>query len=55
MIFSSNGAVAGVKGVAAVAVNVEGLPLDHGDMELDGLPFKGMVRIGKDTLLTAIP
>lgn len=51
VIFSSDGAVAGVKGVAAVAVSVEGLRLDHGDMELDGLPFKGMVRIGKDTLL----
>ena len=50
VIFSSKGAVAGVQGIAAVAVSVEGLPLDHGDMQLEGLPFKGNVRIGKDTL-----
>lgn len=50
MIFSTNGAVAGVQGVAAVAVGVQGLPLEQ-DMELEGLPFKGRVRIGKSTLL----
>ncbi|EKM57252.1 uncharacterized protein PHACADRAFT_254920 [Phanerochaete carnosa HHB-10118-sp] len=51
VIFSANGAVAGVQGVAAVAVDVQGLPLEHGEMELEGLPFRGRVRIGKDTLL----
>lgn len=51
VIFSANGAVAGVQGVAAVAVGVQGLPLDQGDLELEGLPFKGRVRIGKGALL----
>ena len=44
------GALAGVQGVAAVAVRVEGLPFASGrdpEMELAGLPFQGSVRIGK--------
>ena len=51
VIFGSQGALAGVQGVAAVAVNVDGLPLRDRDatneMELSGLPFQGSVRIGK--------
>jgi hypothetical protein len=55
---AGDGAVAGVQGVAAVSVRVEGLPIDphdggggdggHGGaMVLTGLPFQGSVRIGK--------
>ncbi|KAI0783191.1 hypothetical protein C8Q75DRAFT_468833 [Abortiporus biennis] len=54
VIFGSQGALAGVQGVAAVAVRVQGLPFDNGydgEMELDGLPFQGSVRIGKKGLL----
>ena len=51
VIFGSQGALAGVQGVAAVAVDVDGLPLrDSGtfnEMELSGLPFQGSVRVGK--------
>ncbi len=50
VIFGSQGAMAGVQGVAAVSVRVEGLPFGDerdGEMELDGLPFQGNVRIGK--------
>ncbi|KAK7680299.1 hypothetical protein QCA50_016539 [Cerrena zonata] len=50
VIFGSNGALAGVQGVAAVAVHVRGLPIKNGsggEMELEGLPFQGSVRIGK--------
>lgn len=53
MIFGSNGALAGVQGVAAVAVHVRGLPIENGsggEMELEGLPFQGSVRIGKKSL-----
>ena len=50
MIFGSQGALAGVQGVAAVGVRIQGMPFEHGngsDMELDGLPFRSSVRIGK--------
>ncbi|TFK89417.1 hypothetical protein K466DRAFT_486948 [Polyporus arcularius HHB13444] len=50
VIFGTQGALAGVQGVAAVAVRVEGLPFANGrdgEMELSGLPFQGSVRIGK--------
>ena len=50
MIFGSNGAIAGVQGVASVTVRIDGLPLQNGaadEMELDGLPFRSSVRIGK--------
>lgn len=50
VIFGSHGALAGVQGVASVVVRIDGLPLssdDGRDMELDGLPFQGTVRIGK--------
>ncbi|KAF8639166.1 hypothetical protein AX17_001653 [Amanita inopinata Kibby_2008] len=55
VIFGSEGAVAGLLGSASVIVNVEGLPV-HGPetgnrIELDGLPFRGNVRIGKKTML----
>lgn len=35
-------------------VNVEGLPVDTGrnhELQLDGLPFHGRVRIGKRSML----
>ena len=52
------GALAGVKGTAAVGVRVDGLPVggdegDEGDgrlFELRGLPFVGSLRIGKRSL-----
>lgn len=51
------GALAGVKGTAAVAVAVDGLPVRDDDedrgghvMELTGLPFSGSVRIGRKGL-----
>lgn len=51
VIFGSQGALAGVQGVAAVVVHIAGLPIEQGDnageMQLDGLPFQGRVRIGK--------
>ena len=53
----SEGAVAGVQGVAAVCVQVDGLPIgqpEEGDgevggrdMVLMGLPFQGTVRVGR--------
>ncbi|THH10493.1 hypothetical protein EW146_g8352 [Bondarzewia mesenterica] len=54
VIFGSQGALAGLQGVAAVTVRIEGLPTGDagGDgevagMQLEGLPFQGLVRIGK--------
>jgi hypothetical protein len=57
----SEGAVAGVQGVVAVRVQVDGLPVGRpeegdgggevgrsgGDMVLTGLPFQGSVRVGR--------
>ncbi|KAI0760888.1 hypothetical protein BD413DRAFT_593969 [Trametes elegans] len=53
VIFGTQGALAGVQGVAAVAVRVNGLPFANGhdgEMELTGLPFHGNVRIGKKSV-----
>lgn len=55
---AGEGAVAGVQGVVAVSVRIEGLPIDPhdggggdgrsgGPMVLTGLPFQGSVRVGK--------
>ncbi|KAI0265341.1 hypothetical protein BC834DRAFT_825103 [Gloeopeniophorella convolvens] len=47
---AGGGALAGVQGVAAVGVHVEGMPLGSagsGGMVLTGLPFQGSVRVGK--------
>ncbi|KAF8259886.1 hypothetical protein EI94DRAFT_1750216 [Lactarius quietus] len=53
---AGGGAVAGVQGVVAVSVRIEGLPIDPddgeggdrgGSMVLTGLPFQGSVRVGK--------
>ncbi|KAF4608114.1 hypothetical protein EYR40_000458 [Pleurotus pulmonarius] len=46
VLFKTNGAIAGIMGLASVAVNVPGLPMDGeaGSMELSGLPFQGSVR-----------
>ena len=56
----SEGAVAGVQGIAAVCVQVDGLPIGQpeegegevgsGDMMLMGLPFQGSVRVGRKGL-----
>lgn len=57
VIFSSDGALAGIQGTAAVRVAVEGLPLGDGKpgsgnhLTLAGLPFQGSVRINKKSLL----
>ncbi|KAJ7700385.1 hypothetical protein B0H17DRAFT_1047135 [Mycena rosella] len=56
VIFGSDGAVAGLLGTASVAVEVFGLPFpggDGGEMELNGLPFRGSVPVGKKGLLGA--
>lgn len=61
VVFGSQGALAGVQGIAGVALVVEGLPIldrdpdgeDQGKasvMELHGLPFKGAFRVGKKLL-----
>jgi hypothetical protein len=53
VIFDSNGALAGILGSTAVAVDVQGLPFHNGDgreMELNGLPFQGSIRVGKKSL-----
>lgn len=50
VVFGTKGALAGVLGSTAVAVDVEGLPNGNGkgsEMELSGLPFQGSVIIGK--------
>ena len=52
---AGEGAEAGVQGVVAVGVRIEGLPIDErdgdgddgGGMVLTGLPFQGSVTIGK--------
>jgi hypothetical protein len=52
VIFGS-GAVAGLLGNTAVAVNVEGFPTgggEAGEMELSGLPFHGSVVVGRKSL-----
>lgn len=54
VILSSDGALAGIQGTAAVAVSVQGLPLGHEgppELSLEGLPFQGSVRINKKSLL----
>ena len=52
VLFGPSGALAGVRGTAAVAAEVDGLPVSGGDeyggiIELDGLPFTGSFRVGK--------
>ncbi|KAI0819367.1 hypothetical protein BC628DRAFT_1476289 [Trametes gibbosa] len=57
VIFGTQGALAGVQGVAAVAARVNGLPFANGrdgEMELTGLPFQGSVRIGKKSVLSGL-
>ena len=51
MIFSAEGATAGIQGTAAVIVAIDGL-LVHGtgDVMLEGLPFHGTVHVGKRSL-----
>ncbi|KAJ6588138.1 hypothetical protein B0H19DRAFT_1300752 [Mycena capillaripes] len=54
VIFGTDGAVAGILGVAGVAVDVFDLPFPGDDggseMELHGLPFRGSVLVGKKSL-----
>ncbi|KAI6041510.1 hypothetical protein EDC04DRAFT_2983327 [Pisolithus marmoratus] len=51
VIFSTRGALAGLQGIAGVSVHIVSLPVEGGgeDSEfiLDGLPVRGIVRIGK--------
>ena len=53
VMFGSGGALAGVRGVAAVAASVDGIALGDEDegtahvVELTGLPFSGSFRVGK--------
>nr|GAT58969.1 predicted protein [Mycena chlorophos] len=47
---SGDGAKAGILGVAAVGVEVDGLDREVGEMELTGLPFRGSVVVGKKGL-----
>ncbi|KAJ7766322.1 hypothetical protein DFH07DRAFT_915995 [Mycena maculata] len=55
VIFGSDGAIAGILGTAAVAIDVFGLPFPgndgQGEMELTGLPFRGAIHVGKKSLL----
>ncbi|KAJ7716304.1 hypothetical protein B0H16DRAFT_1898438 [Mycena metata] len=53
VIFGTDGALAGLLGVASVAVDVFGLHEGdgHNEMELSGLPFRGSVLVGKKGLL----
>ncbi|KIJ63603.1 hypothetical protein HYDPIDRAFT_92125 [Hydnomerulius pinastri MD-312] len=60
VIFSPEGALAGLQGTADVGVNIVGLPFHDGtgkeaELELVGLPFQGNVRIGKKGLLFGFP
>lgn len=41
----SGGALAGISGIAAVQIQVVGL--GNNEVQLDGLPLRGDVRIGK--------
>ncbi|KAF8909742.1 hypothetical protein CPB84DRAFT_1673342 [Gymnopilus junonius] len=55
VIFGTDGATAGISGYAAVAVEVEGLPLSGpgrktAEIVLSGLPFQGNVHVGKKSL-----
>jgi len=53
VVFGTNGAVAGLSGSVAVAIEVEGLPLgsgEAGEMELSGLPFQTSFIVGRKSL-----
>lgn len=58
MIFGSQGAVAGLLGSVSVIVDIEGLPVNrpgpNHELELDGLPLHGRVRIKKSDMLLGI-
>jgi len=43
-----NGALAGINGIAAVQIQVIGLGKD--EVQLEGLPFCGDVRVGKKAM-----
>ncbi|KAJ3999977.1 hypothetical protein F5050DRAFT_1734503 [Lentinula boryana] len=53
-IVFGTGAVAGILGTAAVGVDVRGIPTQgrgsSNGMELNGLPFRGSVKVGKGSL-----
>ncbi|KAF8842794.1 hypothetical protein BDN67DRAFT_965188 [Paxillus ammoniavirescens] len=56
VIFSSEGALAGLQGTADVGVDIVGLPFhggtgDDAEFQLVGLPLRGNLRIGKRDLL----
>jgi len=53
VVFGTKGALAGILGSTAVAVDVEGLPSgdgEAGEMELSGLPLQGSVIVGKKSM-----
>lgn len=57
-IFGSGGAIAGILGSAAIAVKVEGLPTqgrNETEIEFEGLPLRGKVRVGKEGVLQWLP
>jgi hypothetical protein len=54
-IFGSDGTIAGILGSAAVAVDIDGLPMHdetgkRAEIEFTGLPLRGRVRVGKKLL-----
>ncbi|KAF9238973.1 hypothetical protein BU15DRAFT_88192 [Melanogaster broomeanus] len=56
VIFSSEGALAGLQGTTDVGVNIVGLPFhdetgEDAEFQLNGLPLQGDVRIGKKNVL----
>ncbi|KAJ3841451.1 hypothetical protein EV361DRAFT_192544 [Lentinula raphanica] len=57
-IVFGQGAVAGILGTAAVGVDVRGIPTQgkgsSNGMELNGLPFRGSVKLGKGNLFHSV-
>ncbi|KAG9313776.1 hypothetical protein JVU11DRAFT_6136 [Chiua virens] len=56
ILFGSGGATAGLQGTVDVGVNITGLPFHDGNgdevgFQLNGLPLKGKVHIGKQSFL----
>ncbi|KAK0205220.1 hypothetical protein DFS33DRAFT_1383120 [Desarmillaria ectypa] len=52
VIFGADGALAGLVGTVAVCVDVPGLPSEDDNLQLDGLPFQGSVRVGKKSMFS---
>ncbi|KIY74273.1 hypothetical protein CYLTODRAFT_385048 [Cylindrobasidium torrendii FP15055 ss-10] len=55
VLFSIDGALAGLVGIVSVSVDVPGLPVEgKGSLRLDGLPFRGAVRLSKKHMFDAV-